>query len=174
MSEDALEVSIRPVGIVRVNASDEEVKDSWIFGGVEGVVEVFPEFEAGLEGIDGFSHLILITWLHKVKPEFRSILKVRPKRLARFGVPLNELPLVGVFATDSPVRPNPIGISVVELIRRDGRYLYVKGLDLFDGTPVLDIKAYTPDRAISNVKVPEWYLRAEELARKYLGKEVRI
>jgi len=169
-----VEIYLKPIGVVRVSASDDEVKDSWVFEGVEGVVEVFPEFEAGLEGIDGFSHIILITWLHKVRPEHRAILKVRPKRLARFGVPLRELPLVGVFATDSPVRPNPIGISVVKLVRRDRRYLYVKGLDLFDGTPVLDIKAYTPDRAITDVKVPEWYVRTEEVARKYLGRDVKI
>ena len=169
-----VEISMKPIGVVRVSASDDEVRDSWISEGVEGVVEIFPEFEAGLEGIDGFSHIILITWLHKVRPEHRVILKVRPKRLARFGVPLRELPLVGVFATDSPVRPNPIGISIVELVRREGRYLYVKGLDLFDGTPVLDIKAYTPDRAITEIKVPEWYVRTEEVARKYLGRDVKI
>ncbi len=169
-----VEISIKPIGVVRVSASDDEVKDSWISEGIEGIVEIFPEFEAGLEGIDGFSHIILITWLHKVKPEHRVILKVRPKRLARFGVPMKELPLVGVFATDSPVRPNPIGISIVELVEREGRYLYVKGLDLFDGTPVLDIKAYTPDRAITEIKVPEWYVRTEEVARRYLGRDVRI
>jgi len=169
-----LEINVRPIGIVRVSASDDEVRDSWISEGVEGIVEVLPEFEAGLEGIDGFSHIILVTWLHKIRPEHRSILKVRPKRLARFGIPLRELPLVGVFTTDSPVRPNPIGISIVELIRRSGRFLYVRGLDLFDGTPVLDIKAYTPDRAVSEIRVPEWYLRTEQIARKYLGKDVRI
>lgn len=171
---DSSEIDVRPIGVVRVNVSDDEVRNSWISEGVEGIVEVFPEFQAGLEGIDGFSHIILITWLHKVKSEHRSVLKVRPRRLARFGIPLSELPLVGVFASDSPVRPNPIGVSIVELIGRCGGTLYVKGLDLFDGTPVLDIKAYTPDRAVSGVRVPEWYLKTEQVARRYLGREVRI
>ncbi|RLG86307.1 MAG: tRNA (N6-threonylcarbamoyladenosine(37)-N6)-methyltransferase TrmO, partial [Thermoprotei archaeon] len=116
-----------PIGVVRVRYSDEEVKDSWIRGGVDGVIEVFPEFEAGLEGIDGFSHLILIAWLHKVNDEQRKVLKVRHRRLLRFGIPYEDLPEVGVFCTDSPHRPNPIALTIVKLVKREGRFLYVEG-----------------------------------------------
>ncbi|HDD26864.1 MAG TPA: tRNA (N6-threonylcarbamoyladenosine(37)-N6)-methyltransferase TrmO [Acidilobales archaeon] len=161
-----------PIGVVKVRYSDEEVKDSWIRGGVDGVIEVFPEFEAGLEGIDGFSHLILIAWLHKVNDEQRKVLKVRHRRLLRFGIPYEDLPEVGVFCTDSPHRPNPIALTIVKLVKREGRFLYVEGLDLFDGTPILDIKAYTPDRAVHDLKVPEWYVRLGEKVKKYLGVEV--
>jgi len=174
VGSESLPVDIEPIGVVRVPLTDDEVRDSWITGGVNGVVEVFPKYEEGLLGIEGFSHIILITWLHKARPWHRAVLKVKPRRLSRFGVPLSELPLIGVFCSDSPDRPNPIGLSIVRLVRRDGRYLHVSGLDLFDGTPVLDIKAYTPDRAIYDVRVPKWYLDVERLAERYLGRRVSV
>ncbi len=147
-------ICLKPIGIIHVDKSDEEVKNS--YEGVEGVVEVFPEYVEGLEGIEEFSHIILITYLHKTKPENRKVLKVRPRRLKRFGIEVDDLPLVGVFCTDSPHRPNPIALSIVELVRREGNKLYVRGLDLFDGTPILDIKAYSPDRCIEDIRVPWW------------------
>jgi len=160
------EVKLRPVGVVRVGASDEEVSSS--LSGVPGVVEVFPEFAEGLEGIDGFSHLILVAYLHKV-PSERKALKVRPKHFAKLGISINEVPEVGVFCTDSPRRPNPIALSIVRLVKREGRLLYVEGLDLFDGTPVLDIRAYTPDRAVLEAEVPKWYRELLERAKHGLG-----
>jgi len=162
-------IEIKPVGIVKTNFSDEEVKNAWLTGGVKGVIEVFPEFKDALDGIDGFSHIILVAWLHKVKPSERTVLRVKHRRLTRLGVPLEALPEVGVFCTDSPHRPNPIGISIVKLERRSGRLLYVSGLDLFNGTPIIDIKAYTPDRSIKGLKVPRWYRELEELVRRYGG-----
>lgn len=166
--------SIRPIGIVRVSYTDEEVRNSWFKGGVDGIIEIFPQFEEGLEGIEGFSHIILIAWLHKVGDKERKVLKVKHKRLLRFGIPLNELPEVGVFCTDSPHRPNPLALSIVKLVKRKGRFLYVEGLDLYDQTPVLDIKAYTPDRAIYDIKVPKWFKKLEKLIEKYVGKNVKF
>lgn len=102
------------------------------------------EYVEGLKGVEEFSHLIIIYHLHLAN------LNKGLKRV-RGGVE------VGVFATRSQHRPNPIGISVVELIKREGNTLYVKGINAFDGTPVLDIKPYDEWDSILNPKVPEWH-----------------
>jgi len=169
-------IEIEPIGYVRTEVGNDEVRNAWISGGVEGTIEILPEYEPGLEGIDGFSHLIIIAWLHKAVPWHRKVLRVKPRLLARFGIPLKELPLVGVFATDSPDRPNPIAIDIVEFLGRKGRFLRVKGLDLFNGTPVLDLRPLDPDSIPdpSSVRVSAW---ASELKRKLssiLGKNIRI
>jgi tRNA-Thr(GGU) m(6)t(6)A37 methyltransferase TsaA len=91
---------------------------------------VRPEFEAGLTDIEGFSHLYVI-WVFDRSEGFELL-----------GVPPTDDRPHGVFATRSPKRPNPIGLSVVELLRRDGPRLNVRGIDMLDGTPILDIKPY--------------------------------
>jgi tRNA (adenine37-N6)-methyltransferase len=91
-------------------------------------------------------------------------LKVRPKRLVRFGIKLEDLPLVGVFALDSPTRPNPIGLSLAELRERNGRNLVVTGLDYFDGTPVLDIKPYQTSYRVDSFSFPDWHTKLLERA----------
>ena len=70
---------------------------------------------------------------------------------------MDEVPESGVFASDSPVRPNPIALSILKVMGIEGRFIGVSGLDVFDGTPVLDIKPYTPDRVVKGYKVPYWY-----------------
>ncbi|MEM2273598.1 MAG: tRNA (N6-threonylcarbamoyladenosine(37)-N6)-methyltransferase TrmO [Thermoproteota archaeon] len=158
---------IKPVGVVHVDLSDEEVKASWTEG-VEGIIEVYEEYAPGLEGIDGFSHLIIIAYMHKTSEEERKVLKVKPRRLRLLGVDVNKLPEVGVFCTDSPHRPNPLALTIVELIERRGRFLRVRHLDLFDRTPVLDIKPYTPSRRIDEIRLPAWYQKAlEEVKEKH-------
>jgi tRNA-Thr(GGU) m(6)t(6)A37 methyltransferase TsaA len=96
----------------------------------EGVLEIMPEFELGLTDIEGFSHLFVI-WAFD-----------RSEGFALLGTPPSDIRPHGVFATRSPRRPNPIGLTVVELLRRDGRLLHVRGVDMLDGTPILDIKPY--------------------------------
>jgi tRNA (Thr-GGU) A37 N-methylase len=96
-------------------------------------------------------------YLHKVTEEQRKLLKARPRRLVKYGLNLEEIPLVGVFCLDSPHRPNPIGLSVVELIGRKGRIMKVRGLDAYNETPVLDLKPYSFGRKVEKFKVPEWY-----------------
>ena len=97
---------------------------------VEAVVEIYPKFSEGLRDIEGFSHLILLCHLHRIKPVG---LLVKPF----LG---NESH--GIFATRSPGRPNPIGFSIVRLVQAEGRMLRVLGVDILDQTPVLDIKPY--------------------------------
>ena len=96
----------------------------------EGVLEVDPALEAGLTDIEGFSHLYVI-WVFD-----------RAGDAELLGVPPTDTRPHGVFATRSPRRPNPIGLTVVRLLRREGANLVVAGVDMLDGTPVLDIKPY--------------------------------
>lgn len=96
----------------------------------EGVLNILPEFDLGLTGIEGFSHLFVL-WTFDRSEGYD--LMVTP--------PSDDRPH-GVFATRSPRRPNPIGLTVVELIRRDNAQLYVRGIDMLGGTPILDVKPY--------------------------------
>lgn len=166
-------VCFKPIGYVRTRFTDKEVKDS--VTGVEGYIEVFEEYTKALRGLEGFSHMIVIAYMHKVSAEARKTLVVKPRRLLRFGFKLEELPEVGVFATDSPHRPNPLALSILELVGVEGNRLYVKGLDLYDGTPVLDIKPYTPSRVVEpgKLRVPDWYRYLYEKLRQ-LGIETDI
>jgi len=159
-----------PIGIVRVDLDDESIKES--LEGVEGRIEIFEEYIEGLEGIDGFTHLIVIAYLHKVTSEQRRVLKVKHKRLLRLGIDPEDLPEVGVFCTDSPHRPNPIALTIVEVIKREKNILYVKNLDLFNGTPILDIKPYTLDRAIMDVGFPEWYIKLRRKVEEKIGSKI--
>jgi tRNA-Thr(GGU) m(6)t(6)A37 methyltransferase TsaA len=99
----------------------------------QGVVEVFPEYAEGLKDIDGFSHIILVYHFH-LSRRFSLIVK-----------PFLDNPSHGVFACRAPARPNPIGISVVRLIKVERERLYIRDVDIVDGTPLLDIKPYVPE-----------------------------
>jgi len=158
---------LRPIGVIHTSFSDDEVRES--LTGVSGVIEVYEEFAKGLKGIDGFSHIMIIAYLHKVPEDRREVLEVRPRRLIKLGLSPEELPVVGVFCTDSPHRPNPIAITIVKLVRRDGRFLYVEGLDLFNGTPVIDLRPYTPDRVVRDSTQPQWYLELINKVRMKTG-----
>jgi tRNA-Thr(GGU) m(6)t(6)A37 methyltransferase TsaA len=96
----------------------------------EGVLKIMPEFQPGLTDIEGFSHLIVI-WAFDRSQGFELL-----------GTPPSDDRPHGVFATRSPKRPNPIGLTVVELLHREGRLLHVRGVDMLEGTPILDIKPY--------------------------------
>ena len=122
----------------------------------EGVLEILPEFEIGLLDIEGFSHLFVLWAFH------------RSKRGELVGRPPSDNRRHGVFATRSPRRPNPIGLTVVELVRREGSRLHLRGVDMLDGTPVLDIKPYL-------TSVPQEKLRRGWLAEaenRTAGREV--
>jgi tRNA (adenine37-N6)-methyltransferase len=138
--------TFRPIGFARTPYNDTKQIPKG-FGAkhdAEGVIEIAPEFEAGLQDIDGFSHIFVIWQFH------------RSEGFELVGTPPIADKPHGVFATRSPRRPNPIGLTVVELLRRGGAKLYVRGLDMLDATPILDIKPY-----LSNVP-------AEKLRRGWI------
>ena len=119
----------------------------------EGVIELLPEFEEGLLDIEDFSHLFVI-WV------FDRVTEVN-----LCASPPCDSRTHGVFATRSPQRPNPIGLTVVELIRREGAKLHVRGVDMLDGTPVLDIKPYLSSIPMDQLK-RGWLAEVEEQAKR--------
>jgi len=123
----------------------------------EARLRVFPEFCAGLKGICDFSHLIILYWMHlRDNAEERKTLRVFPKRHAANVE-------TGVFACRSPSRPNPIGLSVVELVKIEGCILTVKELDATEGSPIVDIKPYLPrSDSVPEAHVPEWTLQGPQ------------
>jgi tRNA-Thr(GGU) m(6)t(6)A37 methyltransferase TsaA len=151
-----MEIKFKPIGIIRTKASDIEVREA---GDRDGELEIYPEFADGLEGIDGYSHLFVIVYFDRLRPEQIGPLKVKPRGLLRRGFKLEELPLLGVFALDSPTRPNPIGLTLVRFLRRKTNRLFVDGLDFFDRTPILDVKGYRPNYRADDFTVPEWFRR---------------
>ena len=124
--------SPQPIGYVRSPYHDTQQvpKGLGATHDAEGTLEVLPEFETGLTDIEGFSHLIVL-WVFDRAGEFELC-----------GTPPCDNRAHGVFATRSPRRPNPIGLTTVELLGRQGRSLRVRGLDMLDATPILDIKPY--------------------------------
>ena len=151
----------KPVGIVHggVPAPDSGEPRPASTREVEGRIEIRAEYADALEGIEGFSHLFVLSHLDRPRPDSKGLLRVRPRRHAGGPAPDSEIPEVGVFATDAPVRPNPIGLTLVRLLRREGRVLVVRGLDLYDGTPVLDLKPYRADYRAVRHATPAWAAR---------------
>ncbi len=108
-----------------------------------------------LDGLEGFSHIIVLYWMHKAT--------VEKKRLKTHPMGRTDVPEQGIFAVRTPHRPNPIGKSTVHLLERRGNILRVQGLDAIDGTPVIDIKPYIPDYDSANdAAVPDWIVREEK------------
>lgn len=129
------EIIYKPIGIIRTPFKGVKGTPNQPAAGkdVEGIIEIQPEYTEGLKDIEGFSHIILIYHFHL---SVGYSLRIKPFKHDHFR---------GVFATRSPKRPNPIGISVVRLLKVEGRTIYVKDVDIVDGTPLLDIKPYIPD-----------------------------
>ena len=145
-----MDITLNPVGVVRspvkepslvarsgdLNWESEDRPTSHSNDNVSEIV-IHPEFADLLDGIEDFSHLLVLYWAHKVDATGRGLTRVHP-------IGRKDLPLVGVFATCSPARPNPILVIPVKIMERKGRTLRVTGLDAVDGSPVIDIKPYLP------------------------------
>ncbi len=108
-------------------------------------------FAEALEGVEEYSHLLVLFWLSRVRKAERKMKKIHPKSR-------QDLPLVGVFATRTQYRPNPIGLTLVRLLERKKNVLKVRGLDALNGTPVIDIKPISPRQEFPKKnRVPKWY-----------------
>lgn len=161
------EMQLTPVGVVR-----SEIKTPMLMAGnsdleleerMEKIREyhqkvqnctcelvISPQWVELLDGIEGFSHVLVLYWPHLIEPERRKLRKVHP--MGR-----KDLPIQGIFATCSPARPNPILVSAVPLIKRNGTILKVKGLEAVDGSPIIDIKPFVKSyHSAENSIVPSW------------------
>jgi len=135
-----------PIGVIRTPfAEGDEIPIQPAFSQAVGQVEVYPEYSEGLQDIEGFSHIILLYALHRSSG---YTLRVKP---------FLDHHLRGLFATRHPRRPNPIGLSVVQLLARRGDMLEVEGVDVLNGTPLLDIKPYVPDFDLKADARGGWY-----------------
>ncbi|MBN1937401.1 MAG: tRNA (N6-threonylcarbamoyladenosine(37)-N6)-methyltransferase TrmO [Anaerolineae bacterium] len=121
--------------------------------GSQGTVEVFAPFAAGLQDLDGFSHILLLYHLHRGAAARLSV------------VPFLDSQPRGLFATRAPCRPNPIGLSVVRLLSVDGPVLHIENVDILDGTPLLDIKPYVPEFDSVRAERTGWFASARERMR---------
>jgi len=130
-----MKIEFTPIGIIHSPFMEPEGMPIQPVGaaGVKGTVEVFEDFQPGLEDLDGFSHIILLYHFH------------RSHGFNLHVVPFMDSRKRGLFATRAPKRPNPIGLSVVQLDEIEGGVLHIQSVDILDGTPLLDIKPYVPE-----------------------------
>lgn len=147
----AEKIVLNPIGYVKTIAKGDEVKDKSLIS----QIVLREELVEGLSGISGFSHLFILFYLNQISGDQRKTLKVHPRGR-------QDMPLTGVFAARTMLRPNPIGLTLVELVKVDGNVLTVRGLDAYDATPVLDIKPYDFWDVAENVKVPDWWIKLNE------------
>ena len=146
-----LKIVLNPIGYVKTDAIGDEVKNKALIS----QIILRRELVDGLSGITGYSHLFVLFYLNQITDDQRRTLRVHPRGRV-------DTPLTGIFAVRTMLRPNPIGLTVVELVGVDGNVLKVKGLDAFDGTPVLDVKPYDQWDIIEDPKVPDWWLKLQE------------
>jgi len=146
---------MEPIGYVKRLSKREDVKNREL---ITRIV-VRKDLVQALDGLEDFSHLYVIFYMHKVPEKERRQLEAHPRGRI-------DLPLVGVLATRTAFRPNPLGLTLVELVERKDNVLIVKGLDAFDGTPVIDLKPADSLDMAANITIPKWLklLEAEKRA----------
>jgi tRNA (adenine37-N6)-methyltransferase len=143
-------VELTPIGLIHSPYTTVEgtpIQPRWA-AGIEGTVEVFPQFAPGLRDLEGFDRIWLIYWFDRTRAAQLEV------------VPFLDTQTHGIFATRAPSRPNPIGFSCVRLLDVKERQLRVADLDVLDGTPLLDIKPYVPDCDVFQVQRIGWYAEA--------------
>ena len=132
------------------------------------------ELNEGLEHLEKYSHIVVMYYLNKVLEEDRKAVKIKPHH--------DDIPVLGIFATRFPARPNPIGLYVAKLLKIDGNEIIISKIDAMDETPVIDIKPYIPkfDMPNEDIKLPEWikkhlkeHKHDEEHKHKHTYEELR-
>ena len=143
-------INLEAIGVVRNELKKPSKEET---GKVISEIVIDPDLAEALDNLDEFSHIIILYWMHKLDHSRGFPVKVHPRGR-------QDKSPVGVFASRSPNRPNPIGKTTVRLIARQGNKLKVEGLDAIDGTPVIDIKPYLPNYdSAAGGKVPSWITR---------------
>jgi len=146
MASELPSMTLKAIGIVRSGITQPTKRDC---EKVISDIVIDSTLTEALDNLDGFSHIVVLYWMHQAMSG-EVPLKIHPRGK-------QELPLLGLFATRTPNRPNRIGIATVRLLERQGNILRVEGLDAIDGTPVIDIKPYIPGNdSVTNAKVPPW------------------
>jgi tRNA-Thr(GGU) m(6)t(6)A37 methyltransferase TsaA len=149
-------VSYQPIGIIHSPFEGIEnvpIQPTAAYG-IQGTVEVFAGFSAGLKDLEGFSHIILLYHFHRVTQARLTV------------IPFLDQEPRGVFATRAPSRPNPIGLSIVRLLSIEGSVLHIGNVDIVDGTPLLDIKPYVPDFDHHEEERTGWLAMAREQVKE--------
>jgi tRNA-Thr(GGU) m(6)t(6)A37 methyltransferase TsaA len=149
-----VEVVLHSIGTVHNAHPPGKRPTTW--HGVDSRLVFDPQWAEALSGLDGFSHAFVICYLHLIRGDV-SPTYVRPQRRA-------TMPEIGFFGTRTPARPNPISLTVVEIVAREENVLHVRNLDMYDGTPILDIKPYlTRGECVPDAREPEWVARLREI-----------
>jgi tRNA (adenine37-N6)-methyltransferase len=144
-------IVLQPIGIVHTEAVGNDVRDK----NLVSKIELRNDLADALDGLAEFSHIFVLFYLHQVTDKEHLPLKVHPRGRM-------DLPLVGIYATRTNLRPNQIGVTIVELLKIEATTLTVRGLDAYDGTPVIDIKPYDNWDAKTLIRVPKWRKKLEE------------
>jgi len=150
-----MEFNISPIGIIETPFTDLEGMPIQPSGAADvmGTIVVDKDFEQGLSDLDGFSHIILLYHFHRSKG-YNLMVK-----------PFLDDQKRGLFSTRAPRRPNPVGLSIVRLIKREGNKITIKGIDVLSGTPLIDIKPYVPDFDTKDVTAVGWLEKNQKQAR---------
>ncbi len=140
-------ITLASIGYIKTDTAETDIphKRSEIIA----ELILFEHLTSALDGIEEYSHLFVLFWMHKVNPQ-EFCMKVHPRGR-------EELPLTGVLATRGRNHPNPIGLAVVELLERNANRLKVRRLDAFNGTPIIDIKPYDHYDVFTDIRVPQWW-----------------
>ncbi|MDD5038328.1 MAG: tRNA (N6-threonylcarbamoyladenosine(37)-N6)-methyltransferase TrmO [Dehalococcoidales bacterium] len=148
MINNSSNITLKAIGIVRNEVRETPPASMRDWGSMISEIVVDTSLTEALDGLDEFSHIMVLYWMHRIT-DSEVPLKVHPRGR-------KDLPLVGLFATRTPNRPNRIGKTTVRLLERRGNILKVKGLDALDGSPVIDIKPCIPQDDLLSAKVPQW------------------
>lgn len=153
-----MEISMRAIGYVERGLPEDRKSSRYL---TESIIRILDEYAGGLEGLEGYSHAFIIYWMDRAPG---PSIKWRPWKSSRY-------PEVGVFATRFPGRPNPIGLTLVEIVRVEPPRLVVRGLDAWTGSPVLDVKPYDYHDVVCCPRVPRWVEDRWERDRERYSRE---
>jgi len=156
MSEAITPMTLIPIGVVK-SPIKEPTHERLNLMEISSEIVINENLTEALDGIEGFSHIIVLYWMHRTTRVTRATQHLKGHPMGRTDVPEQ-----GIFAVRTPHRPNPIGKSTIRLLERRGNILKVQGLDAIDGTPVIDIKPYIPGYdSARDATTPDWVVRDE-------------